>query len=59
VSGNLSILIAGENAGSKLAKAEKLNITVWNEEKLLNQLSVVGNDQADDSESSQPTLFDY
>ena len=59
VSGNLSILVAGENAGSKLAKAEKLNITVWNEEKLLNQLSVAGNDQADESESSQPTLFDY
>jgi len=59
VSGNLSILVAGESAGSKLAKAEKLNITVWDEEMLLNQLSVVGNDQAEENESSQPTLFDY
>ena len=59
VSGNLSILVAGENAGSKLAKAEKLNITVWNEEKLLNQLSVAGSDQAEERQSSQSTLFDY
>ena len=59
VSGNLSILVAGENAGSKLAKAEKLNITVWNEEKLLNQLSVAGSDQAKERQSSQSTLFDY
>ena len=59
VSGNLSILVAGENAGSKLAKAEKLNITVWNEEKLINQLSVAGSDQAEERQSSQSTLFDY
>ncbi|MDP6865456.1 MAG: NAD-dependent DNA ligase LigA, partial [Candidatus Poseidoniaceae archaeon] len=39
VSGNLSILVAGENAGSKLAKAEKLGVQIWDEEALLKQLS--------------------
>ena len=39
VSGNLSVLVAGEKAGSKLAKAESLNIEVWSEEKLFSQIS--------------------
>ena len=39
VSGNLSVLVAGEKAGSKLAKAESLNVEVWSEEKLFSQIS--------------------
>ena len=39
MSGNLSVLVAGEKAGSKLAKAESLNIEVWSEEKLFSQIS--------------------
>ena len=34
VSGNLSVLVAGENAGSKLAKAQKLAVPVWGENEL-------------------------
>ncbi len=32
VSGKLSVLLAGENAGSKRAKAESLGVEIWNEE---------------------------
>jgi len=39
VSGNLDVLVAGERAGSKLAKAESLNVKVWSEEKLFLQIS--------------------
>ena len=39
VSGNLDVLVAGEKAGSKLAKAESLNVDVWSEEKLFVQIS--------------------
>jgi len=39
VSGNLDILVAGEKAGSKLAKAESLNVEVWSEEKLFTEIS--------------------
>ena len=59
VSGNLSILVAGENAGSKLAKAEKLGIQTWDEETLLNHLSTGDMDEENASSSTQPTLFDY
>ncbi len=34
VSKNTDCLIVGENAGSKLEKAKKLNINIWNEEKI-------------------------
>ena len=59
VSGNLSVLIAGENAGSKLAKAEKLGVQVWDEETLLGRISGQPEEQVSPSPVSQPTLFDY
>lgn len=34
VSKNTDIVIAGEDAGSKLEKAEKLGVAVWNEQQL-------------------------
>ena len=49
ISGKLDVLIAGENAGSKLAKAEGLGVTIW-DEKALNQ-ALQGYPQATESES--------
>ncbi|WP_436888664.1 NAD-dependent DNA ligase LigA [Mammaliicoccus sciuri] len=37
VTKNTDVVIAGEDAGSKLEKAEKLNIEVWSEEEWLNK----------------------
>ena len=59
VSGNLSVLVAGANAGSKLAKAEKLNLTVWNEETLLQRISERSDVNERKPPTSQSTLFDY
>ena len=44
VSKNTDLVIAGEDAGSKLVRAEELEITVWNEERLLLALSEMGTD---------------
>jgi DNA ligase (NAD+) len=38
VSKNTDLVIAGEAAGSKLAKAEELNIEVWDEQRLITEL---------------------
>jgi len=55
VGANLDILIAGEKAGSKLAKAESLGVEVWSEEKL--DLKLNGEDQT--VPASAKTIFDY
>ena len=51
VSSNLDILIAGEKAGSKLSKAQSLEIEVWSEDILYGR---------NEPEQKAPkTLFDY
>lgn len=42
VSKKTDLVIAGEEAGSKLTKAEQLEIEVWNEEKLMEELMEKG-----------------
>ncbi len=61
VSGNLSVLVAGGNAGSKLAKAESLGVTVWSEDLLNRHINheSASDESADEPSSEQPTLFDY
>ena len=42
VSKNLSILVVGESAGSKLEKAKKINtITIWSETEFLDHLNAI------------------
>jgi DNA ligase (NAD+) len=38
VSKNTSVLVAGEKAGSKLTKAQDLEVTVWGYDDLMNEL---------------------
>lgn len=66
ISGKLDVLIAGENAGSKLAKAEGLGVTIW-DENALNQ-ALQGSTNSTESETqpspsgnqpSQKSLLDF
>ena len=64
ISSKLSVLIAGENAGSKLAKAQTLGVEIWDED-LLNQKLNSGEKQITDEQSeeksanAQRTLTDF
>ena len=51
VSGNLDVLVAGEKAGSKLAKAQSLEVDVWSEEQLFDKIA--------ETKKGPKTLFDY
>jgi DNA ligase (NAD+) len=55
VSANLDYLVAGENAGSKLAKAEKLGVKIIDEKSLVDLV----NENPNTKESSPKTLFDF
>ena len=68
VSAKLDVLIAGEKAGSKLAKANSLGIQVWSEDDLNSNLSKhepsTSEKASDETPSSveqaaQPSLRDY
>jgi DNA ligase (NAD+) len=51
VSGNLDVLVAGEKAGSKLAKAQSLGVSVWSEEDLFSKIS--------EPKKGPKTLFEF
>ena len=51
VSGNLDVLVAGEKAGSKLAKAENLGVSVWSEDDLYSKIS--------ETKKGPKTLFEF
>ena len=44
VSKKTDIVVAGEEAGSKLEKAEKLEITIWNESQMVEVIENIGFD---------------
>jgi DNA ligase (NAD+) len=51
----LDYLVAGENAGSKLEKAEKLGVKVLDEKSLIDLI----NENSDTKASPSKTLFDF
>ncbi len=51
ISKNCDVLVAGEKAGSKLKKAEELNISVWNENQICTELGL------EKGEEEQVSLF--
>ena len=55
VSANLDYLVAGENAGSKLAKAEKFGVKILDEKSLVDLI----NENLSVKESAAKTLFDF
>ena len=62
VSAKLNVLVAGEKAGSKKAKAEQLDVRVWAEDDLMTHLgheeSTLQPD-ADGQVKKQPSLLDF
>ena len=61
MSAKLSVLVAGEKAGSKLTKATDLGVDVWDEQTLAQRLLRIGTHDAHglSDESNRKTLFDY
>ena len=63
VSSNLDVLIVGENAGSKLIKAQDLGVQIWTEKQLLDKLSEktvsVIDDETTEKNNTQSSLADY
>ena len=63
VSSQLSVLLAGEKAGSKLAKAESLGVQVWSEQQLEDAIGQSPQSQESASQpekkGGQPSLFDF
>ena len=66
ISGKLDVLIAGENAGSKLAKAEGLGVTIWDENALNQALQESTNSTESETQPSpsgnqpsQKSLLDF
>lgn len=51
VSGSLNVLVAGEKAGSKLAKAQSLGVEVWSENDLFTKIS--------EPKKGPKTLFEF
>ena len=66
ISGKLDVLIAGENAGSKLAKAEGLGVTIWDENALNQALQesttsteLETHSKSSGNQPSQKSLLDF
>ena len=72
VSSQLSVLLAGEKAGSKLAKAESLGVEIWSEkqlEEVIGQSTLSSKEplskepeqstKAEKNEVKQPSLLDF
>lgn len=68
VSSKLSVLLAGENAGSKRAKAESLGVEIWDEQRFSSTLESnqsaestveIESNQAAETKLNRTTLFDF
>ena len=64
VSAKLDVLVAGEKAGTKLAKAESLQVLIWSEEELFSQIDSSTTEQSkplqiDEKSASQKSLFEF
>jgi DNA ligase (NAD+) len=64
VSAKLDVLVAGEKAGTKLAKAESLQVLIWSEEELFLQIDSATTEQPkppqiEEKSDSQKSLFEF